>query len=125
MDPGAVAEFDHSDMGRSGTGPSVSGPSESGPDGKSERQVAVAVRDSKAEAARPRIIAKGHGKVAEQILNIAFDRGVKVRSDADLAEILAAVDVDCEIPLEALAAVSEILTYVYRATQGSAPEPGQ
>ena len=125
MDPGAVAEFDHSDKGRSGTGPSESVPSESGPDGKSERQVAVAVRDSKVEAARPRIIAKGHGKVAEQILNIAFDRGVKVRSDADLAEILAAVDVDCEIPLEALAAVSEILTYVYRATQGASPEAGQ
>ena len=66
----------------------------------------------------PESCAKGHGKLAEQILNIAFDRGVKVRSDADLAEILAAVDVDCEIPLEALAAVSEILTYVYRTTRG-------
>ena len=86
-------------------------------DGKG-RQFAVAVRDSNAESGRPRVVAKGHGKLAEQILNIAFDRGVKVRSDADLAEILAAVDVDCEIPLEALAAVSEILTYVYRATRG-------
>lgn len=117
--PRAVAEFDDFDTGLSELGPSE-------PDSvKARRQVAVAVRDSKAEAARPRIVAKGHGKVAEQILNIAFDRGVKVRSDADLAEILAAVDIDCEIPLEALAAVSEILTYLYRTTQGVSHETDQ
>jgi flagellar biosynthesis protein len=98
----------------------------------SSRQIAVAVKDRAApgtpgedqpdRAGRPRVVAKGHGKLAEQILAIAFERGIKVRSDADLAEILAAVDVDSEIPLEALAAVSEILSYVYRCNGGSAPE---
>ena len=86
------------------------------------RALAVAVQDAGSESERPRVVAKGHGKLAEQILNIAFERGVKVRSDADLAEILAAIDVDSEIPLEALAAVSEILTYVYRATQAPPSE---
>ena len=62
----------------------------------------------------PRVVASGRGAVAEQILRIAFDRGVKVRSDADLAEILATIEVESEIPLEALAAVAEILSYVYR-----------
>lgn len=108
-----MADFEQSKTGRPGA--------ELAGDGKT-RQLAVAVRDAKSESGRPRVVAKGHGKLAEQILNIAFDRGVKVRSDADLAEILAAVDVDCEIPLEALAAVSEILTYVYRATRGPGPE---
>ena len=65
------------------------------------------------------MVASGHGAVAEQILQIAFDRGIKVRSDADLAEILATVEVESEIPLEALAAVAEILSYVYR-TQSKA-----
>ena len=75
------------------------------------------------------MVASGRGALAEQILQIAFDRGVKVRNDADLAEILAAVEVESEIPLEALAAVAEILSYVYR-TQSSvaqatvAPESG-
>ncbi len=46
---------------------------------------------------------------------------MRVRADADLAEILAAVEVDSEIPLQALAAVAEILSYVYRAnSQGPA-----
>ena len=77
--------------------------------------VAVALEyNSKSELA-PKVIAGGRGKVAEQILQVAFDRGIKVREDADLAEMLSAIDIDSEIPVEAFAAVAEILTYVYRA----------
>jgi len=61
------------------------------------------------------VTATGRGALAEQILAVAFANGVKVREDADLAQILAAVDVDCPIPTEAFAAVAEILSYVYRA----------
>ncbi len=85
-----------------------------------QRQVAVALQQEPAGV--PRVTAKGHGKLAEQILAIAFDRGVKVRTDADLAEILAAIDVDSEVPLQALAAVSEILSYVYRMSAPQAAE---
>lgn len=46
---------------------------------------------------------------------LAFANGVKVREDADLAELLSAVDLESEIPLEAFTAVAEILSYVYRA----------
>jgi flagellar biosynthesis protein len=71
----------------------------------------------------PRVVASGRGALAEQILQIAFDRGVKVRNDADLAEILATVEVESEIPLEALAAVAEILSYVYRnQSKATAPD---
>ncbi len=63
----------------------------------------------------PRVTATGRGFVAEQILSIAFANGIKVREDADLVQILSAVDVDSEIPTEAYAAVAEILAYVYRA----------
>ena len=60
------------------------------------------------------MVAKGYGELAEKILRLAFDNDVKVCSDPDLAQILSVVEVDCEIPVEALAAVAEILTYVYR-----------
>lgn len=98
---------------------------EAGPKAASPRALAIALSREQESDTNPRVVAKGHGKVADQILAIAFERGVKVRSDADLAEILAAVDVDCEIPLEALAAVSEILTYVYQATQAGPSEAGK
>ncbi len=87
--------------------------------GDEKRSVAVAVQRQGARSRAPRVTAKGEGAVAEQILAIAFERGVKVRTDADLAEILKAIEIDCEVPLEALAAVAEILSYVYRANAGS------
>ena len=77
--------------------------------------VAVALGNGGDPRRAPQVIAKGRGAVAAQILEIAFERGIKVRSDADLAEILGAVELDSEIPLEALAAVAEILSYVYRS----------
>lgn len=73
---------------------------------------------------RPKIIASGRGAVAEQILQIAFDRGVKVRKDSDLAEILAAVEIESEIPLAALAGVAEILRYLYQTDQAAKLGPG-
>ena len=65
------------------------------------RPVAVAVRYDGVHTERaPRVTASGTGAVAEQILAIAFEKGVRVREDADLAELLAAVDLDEEIPVE-------------------------
>lgn len=87
----------------------------------SRSTLAVALRRKDATDTQPRVVAKGRGAVAEQIVQLAFANGVKVREDASLAEILAAVDLDCEIPLEALAAVAEILTYLYRADRIDLP----
>ena len=78
------------------------------------RAAAVAIKNDD-DASLPRVVAKGHGTIAEQILALAFAHGVKVREDADLVEILEAIEIDSEIPLAALAAVAEILTYLYRA----------
>lgn len=79
-----------------------------------EKAVSVALKENNKGRA-PRVIAAGRGSVAEQILALAFANGVKVREDADLAELLSAVDLESEIPLEAFTAVAEILSYVYRA----------
>ncbi len=82
---------------------------------KTKDAVAVALGYDPQSGAPPRVVAGGRGKIAEQILEIAFANGVKVREDADLAELLSAIDLDDEIPIEAFAAVAEILIYVYRA----------
>ncbi len=85
--------------------------------------IAVALQDGPGDSPRPQVTASGRGALAEQILEIAFARGVKVREDADLAEILAAIEVESEVPVEALAAVAEILTHVYRANAAARDEP--
>lgn len=87
------------------------------------RPVAVALKYQLGTETLPRIVATGKGTVAEQILEVAFANGVKVREDADLVEILSAIEVDSDIPVEAIAAVAEILAYVYRANGTMPSEP--
>jgi flagellar biosynthesis protein len=79
------------------------------------RQVAVALRYQKGDDPAPRIVASGRGFVAEEILRLAFQNGVKVREDAELADLLEAVEIGEVIPYPAFAAVAEILSYIYRA----------
>ena len=88
--------------------------------------VAVALAHELVDDRPPKVVAGGRGHIAEQILEIAFANGVKVREDADLAQLLSSIDIDSEIPVEAFAAVAEILTYVYQANAGypASPEPG-
>ncbi len=88
------------------------------------RPVAVAIGHEPEKDDRPKVIASGQGPIAEQILEIAFARGVRVREDAELAEILGVLDENSEIPLAAFAAVAEILAYVYRANGDPRQPPG-
>src|SRR3546814_14167097 len=89
-----------------------------------DRQVASALSHDIGADQAPTVGAKGYGEVAEQIRRPAFDNDVKVRTDPDLAQIREVVEVDCEIPVQAFAAVAEILTYVYRMN-GTLPPTGE
>jgi flagellar biosynthesis protein len=82
---------------------------------KPKRQTAVALKDGSDQGELAVITASGRGKIAEQILQLAFDNDIKVREDSALAEMLAEIDLDSPIPSEAFMAVAEILSYVYRA----------
>jgi len=93
------------------------------PGGRGRRPVAVALQWDPERADAPIVTAKGEGALAEQILRVAFDRGVKVRTDADLAAVLRASELDREIPYAAYVAVAEILAYLYRANGAAAPGP--
>ncbi len=90
-------------------------------DAKEPVPVAVALAHDLADRRPPKVVAGGRGRIAEQILEIAFAHGVRVREDADLAQLLSSIDIDAEIPAEAFAAVAEILTYVYQANNALRP----
>lgn len=83
--------------------------------------IAVAIKDGGSEKRLPIITAAARGALAEKILQIAFENDIKVREDADLAKILAELELDSPVPTEALMAVAEILSYVYRAN--GQPDP--
>ncbi len=82
---------------------------------KPDRMTAVALLDRTEDRMVPQISAAGRGKIAEEILRLAFENGVPVREDSTLAEMLATVEIDSPIPSEAFMAVAEILSYIYRA----------
>jgi flagellar biosynthesis protein len=82
---------------------------------------AVAIEYERGVDEAPRVTASGKGLIAEQILAIAFERGIKVRQDAELVDILSLIEIDSPIPLEAFAAVAEILAFVYQANAARQP----
>jgi flagellar biosynthesis protein len=91
-------------------------------DAEPARPVAVALRYEGGADDAPRVVAKGQGSVAEQIIALAKARGIEIRRDADLVSLLEAVPLDAPIPIEAYVAVAEILSYIYRQRGG---RPGQ
>jgi flagellar biosynthesis protein len=82
---------------------------------KKKNPLAVALKYERGKDPAPRVIAKGQGTIAEQIIRVAQEHGIIVREDATLVEILTKLDIDTIIPLDAYAAVAEILNYVYKA----------
>lgn len=74
--------------------------------------------DGKTESA-PKVAAKGQGHIAEKIIQIALEQGIEIRKDEDLIQILKAVDIDEQIPIEAFGAVAEILSYIYQANSNN------
>lgn len=81
--------------------------------------------DGKTAAETSKITAKGTGKFAERILDIAFKKGVKVRQDKELTDLLEQFDVESPIPLEALDVVSDILRQVYLANSSLKPNTAE
>lgn len=83
--------------------------------GGSGTPVAIALRYDLSLEHVPKIVASGRGELAASILDAALAAGVTVRRDADLAELLSAMDLGDDIPAEAFVAVAEILRYVFDA----------
>jgi len=93
--------------------------------GTDDKTLAVALKYDRQTDAAPRVVAKGDGEIAEAILALAREHGVAVREDKDLAQLLATVELETQIPIEAFVAVAEILSYVYRSSHPeAAPAPG-
>jgi flagellar biosynthesis protein len=64
-------------------------------------------------AVAPRVVATGRGLIADRMLEIAAAAGVPVRSDPALAEALAALELEREIPEALYLAVAEALAWAY------------
>ncbi|MBC9070824.1 EscU/YscU/HrcU family type III secretion system export apparatus switch protein [Thauera sp. CAU 1555] len=88
------------------------------------RGEAVALTYTAGEAA-PRVVAKGRGLIAQEIISRAREAGVYVHESPELVALLMQVDLDERIPPQLYLAVAELLAWLYRVEQGdmSAPPP--
>ncbi len=83
---------------------------------KSDRASAVALAYSQGDAA-PRVVAKGKGLIAEQIIALAKGHGVWVHESPELVSLLMDVKLDRHIPPELYIAIAELIAWVYRLEQ--------
>ena len=82
---------------------------------------AVALTYSQTDAA-PRVVAKGRGAIAEQIILRAREHGVYVHESPELVKLLMQVDMDQYIPPELYRAVAEVLVWLYAMEHGLVQE---
>jgi len=81
--------------------------------GKDERALAVALAYAPGDAA-PKVVAKGRGLIAEEIIARARQHDIYVHESAELVALLMQVDLDSHIPPQLYVAVAELLAWLYR-----------
>lgn len=79
---------------------------------KRKEAVALTYQPEKSDA--PKVIAKGKGKIAENILETAAENGIPIQEDPSLVELLGKLDINESIPEELYQAVAEVFAFVYR-----------
>lgn len=88
-----------------------------------ERRLEAVALAYAAEDGAPRVVAKGRGLLAEEIIARARDAGVFVHESPELVALLMQVDLDERIPPALYVAVAELLAWIYRLEQGVAQTP--
>lgn len=83
---------------------------------------AIALAYAQTDAA-PRVVAKGRGLIAEQIIAKAREYGVYVHESPEMVALLTQVDIDQHIPPELYLAVAELLAWLYKLEQKAGENP--
>lgn len=90
---------------------------------KTDSEMANSAREAIALAYRqsdsaPRVVAKGKGLIAEEIIKRAHEYGVYVHESPELVALLTQVDIDEHIPPQLYMAVAELLAWLYKLEHG-------
>lgn len=88
------------------------------PPNQNKRKQAVALKYQAGTMEAPKVVAKGSGYVAENILKVAQDHQIPVQEEPSLVEVLGKLDLNQQIPPELYQVVAEVLAFVYRLDKG-------
>lgn len=81
---------------------------------KNTRKQAIALQYEEEKQKAPRVIAKGKGLIAENILEKAKENDIPIQEDQNLVELLGRLDINESIPEELYQAVAEVFAFLYR-----------
>lgn len=79
-----------------------------------KRKEAIALTYDQEKDSSPRMIGKGKGKIADQIIELAKENKIPIQEDASLTELLGKLNINEAIPAELYEAVAEIFAFIYR-----------
>jgi flagellar biosynthesis protein len=69
----------------------------------------------------PKVVAKGFGDLADEIIDLAKKNGVLIHEDEALMETLARLDIGQDIPQELFYIIAELIAFSY-VLQGKFPD---
>ena len=84
---------------------------------KFARKEAIALSYTPSESTGPKVLAKGKGKIAENILQQAALYDVPIHEDPNLIQLLGQLDLNESIPEELYQAVAEVFSFIYHLDQ--------
>ncbi|ANB56501.1 flhB HrpN YscU SpaS family protein [Anoxybacillus sp. B7M1] len=75
---------------------------------------AVALTYRPHEQSAPTVIAKGKGKVAENLIATAKEHSIPIQKDPSLVELLSELEINEAIPEQLYQVVAELFAFVYQ-----------
>ncbi|WP_062048682.1 EscU/YscU/HrcU family type III secretion system export apparatus switch protein [Bacillus sp. JCM 19034] len=82
-----------------------------------KQKQAVALRYDPLKEAAPKVIAKGRGYVADELIARAKEHSIPLQEDESLIELLSQLEMNQVIPEELYEVVAEIFAYIYQVDQ--------
>ncbi|MCL6571106.1 MAG: EscU/YscU/HrcU family type III secretion system export apparatus switch protein [Bacillus sp. (in: Bacteria)] len=81
---------------------------------KTKKLRAVALSYDVDKLGAPKVVAKGKGNVATNIIEKAKEHQVPIQEDSSLVELLSQLQINETIPEQLYSAVAEVFAFVYR-----------
>ncbi|MBA4501037.1 EscU/YscU/HrcU family type III secretion system export apparatus switch protein [Marinobacterium marinum] len=73
----------------------------------------------------PRLVAKGQGLIAEQILALAEEHGIHIHQSPELLDVLVRLELGEEIPEALYRAIAEVIAFAYSLKDEADAKPPQ
>lgn len=81
---------------------------------ENKKREAIALQYNSEVHTAPKVIAKGKGFVAEEIITEAMKHKVPIQEDESLVELLSQLQLNETIPDQLYEAVAEVFAFIYR-----------